>query len=74
MGERGYQSAPQSLSRPLLEFICGKFHFHGAAARVVFRRNGKLSVGCSDVTIHALKELVRQYDDWMGKEEHVVQG
>lgn len=50
-----------------------QFLHDGRPIRVVFRRSGKLSIGCTDVTIHALREAVRQFDIWVSDKEFVVQ-
>lgn len=59
--------------RPMISVSSGKFLHDGSPVRVVLRKSGVFSVGCSDVTIEACRELVRLYDDWQRDIEMVVQ-
>lgn len=57
----------------LTETLNGKeFFIHGAKARIVFRR-GRISVGCTDGEIEAIRELLKRYDEWISDREYVVQ-
>lgn len=58
-----YQQSISLRDRPFIDLNDkGVFTHNGDKCRVVLRR-GKISVGCSDVSPEALKELVRLWDD-----------
>jgi hypothetical protein len=68
----GGPGAP-SLPRPYITVVDGRFFHNNIPMRVVLRRSGKISVGCTDVRIDALRELIRRYESWQRDDEVVIQ-
>jgi hypothetical protein len=50
------------LHRPLIDYRVGMFTHNTIPCRVVMTRE-KISVGCSDVTIEAAKELLKLHEE-----------
>lgn len=62
-------------SRPLIHFYDGKIVEFGQPKRVVLRKE-KISVGCRDVSVEALKFLLSEWEKKFGADglrEYVIQ-
>lgn len=60
-----------SAERARIGFNDGVITHNEQPCRVVMRRD-LISIGCSDVTIEAMRELVKQYEDKFGDDREFV--
>jgi hypothetical protein len=57
--------------RPKITYEDREFRHNGIRTRVVLRRN-LVSIGCSDVTPEALRQLLKEYERVFGAEDDYV--
>jgi len=48
-------------ARPTVAMFQGQVFLHGAPARVVLQKD-KISVGCTDITVAAMRHLLAEHD------------
>ena len=63
----------EAVSRPQIAIgENNKITHNGNPTRIVFRKD-VISVGCTDVTREALEEVYRRYQEYLKRDEYVVQ-